>query len=357
MRPEPIIDYNRLRAALRAAYGIPAHNVRYFPTEWADYCYIIEDTKGPRYFLKLHPRQTIDTASAASAVDFYLPLVRALHDRGILPHVPYPLPTLTGELTAAFDAYQLILVHFIEGEVLGQKRLQTAHFLRKIARQVGTLHASTPQLQDIPNPLVERYALAFTPMLYDVLDALPTFEAQTEGQQQLRECVLPRRQQFLDFVQRAQTLQAHAQARDKRRVLCHTDLHGWNMMLDASDTLYLLDWENAILAPPEHDLFFFAGEPDFWEVFLPEYERIAGPATLDAGVFGFYYYRRTGEDITEPMIHILRGNGGDEGDAGNLDIVMGCFNGLPAIEATLAHFATHLAKKSARRHPAPGGGC
>ncbi len=343
MRPEPQIDYTALIAALQTSYNVPAQNVRYFPTEWADYCYVIECADGSRYFLKLHPHQLDTTASAASSVEFYLPLVHTLHKQKILPHVPYPLEAQTGSLTADFGAYQLILVHFIEGEVLGQARLETAEFTQRVAQLVGTLHASTSRL-NIPNPLVEQYALAFAPLLMDILDARLASATDTQGQRQLRDFALPRRAQFLDFVQRAHALQTHAEALDKPRVICHTDLHGWNMMLDANRTLYLLDWENAILAPPEHDLFFFASEPDFWEHFLPKYERVTGPAWLNAGVFGFYYYRRAGEDITECMIHILRGDGGDESDEENLAIITDCFHGLASIEATLTQLTARLPK-------------
>jgi thiamine kinase-like enzyme len=45
--------------------------------------------------------------------------------------------------------------------------------------------------------------------------------------------------------------------------VCHTDLHGENLMVDDRGNLYILDWETAMIAPPEHDLFFFAGYDSF----------------------------------------------------------------------------------------------
>ncbi|MBN1262607.1 MAG: aminoglycoside phosphotransferase family protein [Anaerolineae bacterium] len=341
MRPEPVIDQDALLGALRAAYGIPARRVRYFPTEWSDYCYVVTGADDRRYFLKLHPPQRVASASAASSLDFYLPLIHTLHAQGILPHIPYPIETTEGRLTADFAEYRLILVHFIEGEVLGQARLETAEYQRYIARLVGVLHASTSVLS-MPNPLVEQYALAFEPVLKDMLCTLPALPKQaTDSQRVLRDFVAPRTEQFLDFVRRARELQAHARALDKPRVICHTDLHGENMMRDTDGELYLLDWENAMLAPPEHDLFFFAGEAGFWEDFLPQYERVAGTAYLDAEVFGFYYYRRALEDMTECMVHILHGNGDDPDML--LDITVECFEGMPSIETTIARLKTRLA--------------
>jgi hypothetical protein len=54
----------------------------------------------------------------------------------------------------------------------------------------------------------------------------------------------------------------------------------------------------ALIAPPEHDLFAFAGDDRFVSLFLPNYERELGPVSLDSNVFGFYFYRRNPEDLT-----------------------------------------------------------
>ena len=40
-----------------------------------------------------------------------------------------------------------------------------------------------------------------------------------------------------------------------RYALCHTDIHGWNLMQE--DRLILIDWEGLKLAPVEADLFSF----------------------------------------------------------------------------------------------------
>ena len=39
-------------------------------------------------------------------------------------------------------------------------------------------------------------------------------------------------------------------------VLCHADLHTWNVLLDRDQQLWLVDWDETVLAPRERDLMF-----------------------------------------------------------------------------------------------------
>jgi spectinomycin phosphotransferase len=44
-----------------------------------------------------------------------------------------------------------------------------------------------------------------------------------------------------------------------RQVLCHGDLHTWNVLVDADHHLWIVDWDEAVLAPRERDLMFVVG--------------------------------------------------------------------------------------------------
>jgi hypothetical protein len=89
-----------------------------------------------------------------------------------------------------------------------------------------------------------------------------------------------------------------------------------------------------MIAPPEHDLFFFAGSDSFWEVFLPAYEQQYGPADLESELLGFYFYRRGLEDLTEWMVRILDGGRSEERDQADLEEIAGCLAGFAHVELT-----------------------
>jgi spectinomycin phosphotransferase len=65
---------------------------------------------------------------------------------------------------------------------------------------------------------------------------------------------------------RIRTVTEHADALGRRlersslpQVLCHGDLHTWNVLLDAERGLLIVDWDETTLAPKERDLMFVVG--------------------------------------------------------------------------------------------------
>ena len=105
--------------------------------------------------------------------------------------------------------------------------------------------------------------------------------------------------------------------------------------------LHLLDWNGALIGPPEHDLFMFAGTAFFpadrfgW--FLDRYEAAFRRVRLDAETFGFYFYRRTLEDLAGFVDSIVEGRMEAMGPAEALAVVASNLAELPRIEGRIAH--------------------
>jgi spectinomycin phosphotransferase len=250
----------------------------------------VECTKGSRYFLKLHGT-TVQPPFAASSFDFYLPLTYQLHIQRILPHIPHPIPTLNMQLSIHVGKLLLVLSNFIEGTIVGHNAL-TDNTLARLANMLGTLHRRTPEV-NLPYPLTEHFDIVFEDTLVTTTSKLDRIlSSKRHGLRLLRDTLLLRREEILRYLQRLKKLQRAVRETQKPMVICHPDLHGENLMVDDQGHLYILDWENAMIAPPEHDLFFFAGYESFWWTFLPNYTREFYGITLDPDFLGFYYYRQ-----------------------------------------------------------------
>jgi aminoglycoside phosphotransferase (APT) family kinase protein len=122
-------------------------------------------------------------------------------------------------------------------------------------------------------------------------------------------------------------------------VICHTDLHGANLLVDPADELYILDWENAMLAPPEQDLFFFAGDERFWTLFWPNYAREFEGAGLDADTLAFYMYRRGLEDLADWLQRLFAGVDDDETERRAVHWAGETVDELAGVEARLGRVA------------------
>ena len=68
-----------------------------------------------------------------------------------------------------------------------------------------------------------------------------------------------KRSQITHIVERAEALGRRLQAQHCELVLCHTDPHTNNVLIDSDGRLLLVDWDAPLLAPKERDLHFVVG--------------------------------------------------------------------------------------------------
>jgi len=340
MENSPKIEKQTLIQAIFDGYGIEITDIEFLLRGFGGDCYRAESLTGISYFLKLHD-PVANQMTAASSRAFYLPLMHQLSVKRILPDIPHPLPTLDGNLSLKIGASELVVTNFIEGELVGFDGLPEPILIR-LAEMVGVLHHNRAKFE-FEFPFIEGFDIVFESDLlqsFDTLSSLP--ENATPGQKSLQEIILPRKTQITTDLEQLKELQSYARNTNKPMVICHTDLHGGNLMTDEQGTLYILDWENALTAPPEHDLFFFAGENGFWELFWPHYARHFPAASIDPELLRFYFYRRALEDIADFIFRILRRENNPERDQQELDWMVGCLEGMPQIEGTVAKIQAGL---------------
>ena len=44
-------------------------------------------------------------------------------------------------------------------------------------------------------------------------------------------------------------------------IVCHADIHGWNLLIDENNAVYIVDWDTLIWAPEERDSIFMGAGP------------------------------------------------------------------------------------------------
>jgi Ser/Thr protein kinase RdoA (MazF antagonist) len=349
MRYEPPVDRARLAAMVRERYGLPVESLTFVPLGYAAACYTLLCAGGARYFLKLWPAMRAGRTSPVRP-EVVLPLTRALHERDILPRVPYPLATHDGALWASFAGDPFAVFPFLPGHVPPPWPAWPLALRDELARAIAALHRATPALADVLPPR-EGFAIFFEADLMRGLEEIERIGPRARtGLRALRSLVLPRRDEILAQLARLHGLQRTVRALAGPFVLCHTDVGPANLLVDEQGKLYILDWDDAIVAPPEHDLQAALGD-DFgagFARFLQVYDAAGGARPLHLDHFAFYLLRRYLGDMTVRLVRIMEQNTTDEDDLDALGgIAIWGFAQWSALDETLAVVAAALRSREA----------
>ena len=116
----------------------------------------------------------------------------------------------------------------------------------------------------------------------------------------LAEFMKSKRDEITRLIRRTEELATKVQSQPLDLVLCHTDIHGGNILISDRDELYIVDWDNPILAPKERDLMFIGGGID--EIWKTEREEAVfyegyGKTEINLSVLAYYRYERVIQDL------------------------------------------------------------
>ena len=99
----------------------------------------------------------------------------------------------------------------------------------------------------------------------------------------------------LDLIKRTEELGSILYNQSLQHVLCHADMHGWNLLIDQDNHLYLIDWDTLILAPKERDLMFIGA--GIWDSdYTPAEEKLLfykgyGQANINQDALCYYRFK------------------------------------------------------------------
>jgi spectinomycin phosphotransferase len=263
VRYEPAIDRAALVRVLRSEFGIQPASLEFLPVGDAAACYKADAD----FLVKVWPDLGAGRASVVRP-DVTMPLLAELRGRGL--HVPEPVASLDGRLWAHVDGDPMVVLRYIHGS---PARSWSAAMIEALA----AIHRTTPTVA-LP---VEQFEVPFES---DLIAGMTSLEL--SGIAEVRE-ELERLHAF------------HAGASPGAVVLCHTDFGRGNTIIDESGTMWILDWDDAVLSPVENDL---KSVPPEW---LPEHLGLGAVREVSRDRLGFFLLRRCLEDAAARVARLL----------------------------------------------------
>lgn len=272
----------RLEQTLSQQYGLRVENITPGPHGFVAETFIIDTHRG-RYFAKL-----VRISRYAENIRASLPLLLELRALGV-DQINYPIPTIERQLSVIFDGYLLVLFNYIDGAWTFDYDFE--QYVDLLAR----IHLLTEKVQT--RVTLERFDLGFMVDMRRHRRMLHNREFSNPYQQHIQAVTAQHRAE-IDEASRALTQLARRLRRRKPTGwrLTHGDGPG-NVLQDARGKIYLIDWDDLLLAPCERDTWFHLGGEEHGTTFLDLYRRRFPEYQVDRAVFAYYVYWRCCNDL------------------------------------------------------------
>ena len=290
MLEKPDIPDEHIISSLQEEYALSVTALSFLPlgADMGTAVYCIVADQGRAYFLKLRKGFEEITVTA--------PLF--LKSQG-LQEIIAPFETKSKRGCADFGGYKMILYPFVEGKDGFERELTDPH-LKTFGKALKRIHTAElpPELRRlIPQ---ETFSPQWRESLksFQGLVEMKTYDDPNAAK--LAGFMKSKREDLSRLVRRTEELASEVQSQSPEFVLCHTDIHGGNILISDDDTLFIVDWDNPLLAPKERDLMFVGGGID--EIWKSEREEAVfyegyGKTEIDMGALAYYRYERIIEDL------------------------------------------------------------
>ena len=346
MREEPKIARETLRACLQEQYGLIPATIDFLPVgrDLNAGVYRVLSEEGTSYLLKVKPGEFY---AASCVVPWYLA------DQGIASVVA-ALPAKTKGLWARPGEWTVLVYPYLEGET-GWTAMTEEHWT--------TTGAIFRRVHDVALPAVGFDGVrreTFDPSGYArSIESLETHVATSGGGgrepvQALRSAWQEHRSTIYALLASLDKLAGVLRSQTKAHVICHADLHPGNLLRDRAGRVFVVDWDDVMLAPRERD-FIFVGEPALassrsGSPFFQGY----GETNVDWTLLTYYRYERVVQDLIEDAQHVLRGDLSEEAKAGAVRAFRASLEGrnFHAAQVAAAHIRQDLTVEGVER----GGG-
>lgn len=245
--------------------------------------------------------------------DSNIAILELLQKAGIQQLI-HPIKTTEGKQLQQVDDFTFIVYPFVEGQDGFNSSLTDEQWiaLGRALKQVHEVDVATPLRAQIRREEFSPKWRNVVRSLYTDSVARPTND---EIASNLWKFLQENKSLILHLLDRSEQLCQKASTLPLKFVLCHSDIHGGNVLVSDAKTFYIVDWDDPILSPKERDLMFIGGgvgnvwnKPYEESLFYQGYAE----ADIDWTLLTYYRYERIVEDIAvycqELLLKPVEGN-------------------------------------------------
>lgn len=288
---KPAISNERIIDCLNTEYGIKVAKLTLLPlgADMNASVYKAEMNDQPPYFIKLRRGHHHDISAI---------IIALLHNAGI-QHIIPPIKNIRGQPIQLIDDFTLIVSPFVEGKDGFNRDLTDDQWvtLGKVMKKIHEINVPSSIQRMIRR---EDYSSKWREAVLSLYAHIESIPSTDEISSKFIAFMKNHAVVIHRLVDRARELGKQIQQQSPEFVLCHSDIHGGNVLIDGNDIIYIVDWDDPIMAPKERDLMFIGGGvANVWN--RPHEEKFFytgyGKTEINMAILAYYRHERIVEDI------------------------------------------------------------
>ncbi|GHO97717.1 spectinomycin phosphotransferase [Reticulibacter mediterranei] len=291
MRELPGIDEERLRACLQDQYDLIPVVLEFLPLghDYDAGVYRVGSTQGSEYLLKVTSRLLYEPSYLVPAY---------LRDQGITSIVA-PVPTSSGALWTQIGNWRVLLYPWINGEssLTGMTAAQWQE-VGSIFRRIHQVRLPTFGFESLRKERFDPTEYAQWIQIFEV-QRLPDLSSASASLRALHSSWLEHQPTIHNGLATLEQLAKILQSRTFPYAICHADLHARNLIRAPSGHVFVIDWDEVMLAPKERD-FIFLRKPHA-EAFFQGYKD----TVIDWSLVAYYLWERVVQDVIYDVHNVV----------------------------------------------------
>lgn len=317
---KPDLKDEEIVKCLQNAYELHVERITFLPlgADFNTAVYRVTTNNAADYFLKLR----LGKFNEASVL-----VPKFLFDLGIKQVIP-PLTNKSAKLWTRLASFNVILYHYVDGNNGIDVNLSDQHWIEFGATMKNFHSANIPDTitSDVPQ---ETFPSKWRQIVKAFLARIQHEVFEDAIAARMAVFLKSKSENILELVRHSEYLASVLEKQPLDYVLCHADIHGWNLLISKEGELFVVDWDTLIYAPKERDLMFIgAGIGDTGRT-VPEEENLFyqgyGTTDINQDAIAYYRFERIIQDIGEYCEHIFLSNENDEDRMQSLEYLQANF--------------------------------
>lgn len=281
-------NINDIKELVEKSYGLKVQNIYKVKGGWAALAFVIE-CGNKKYFLKVYELNRSSSLTYTKYIEEYSKVLIELSNKcGLGSNITIPIASTNGKYKIQTNDYILWLFEYIDAKTIASRKMNNNE-KKCLSKIINMMHSSTKLINFDLNFPKEDYSIENVKRIKYFLN-----NDYNKCNERIISIISKHINELYEYIDYLEKESQKYKTKNIEFVLCHTDIHKWNLMSDKNN-VWLIDFEGLKLAPKEQDLRML--DPDYEKYIIDNYYN----SDIDSNLIEFYTKLRIIDDIMEEI--------------------------------------------------------